>query len=159
MHESEKWKWSRSVMPDSATPWTAAYQAPPSLGFSRQEYWRGLPSPLQVYDLVILRLHCGKFYLGFNYIPLLFFFFFHVWKAFLQAWENKIVLSNTTRVNSMSHYCGSHASQLQFQSSIDYFQYDRQKETEAHKFDKWLTLDHMVHVSIFILLHNKLSQT
>ena len=87
------------------------------------------------------------------------FFFFHVWKAFLQAWENKIILSNTTKVNNMSHYCGSHASQLQFQSSIDYFQYDRQKETEAHKFDKWLTLDHMVHVSIFILLHNKLSQT
>ena len=28
-----------------ATPWTAAYQAPPSMGFSRQEYWSGLPSP------------------------------------------------------------------------------------------------------------------
>ena len=28
-----------------ATPWTAAYQAPPSLGFSRQEYWNGLPFP------------------------------------------------------------------------------------------------------------------
>ena len=26
-----------------ATPWTAAYQAPPSVGFSRQEYWSGLP--------------------------------------------------------------------------------------------------------------------
>ena len=26
-----------------ATPWTAAYQAPPSLGFSRQEYWSGVP--------------------------------------------------------------------------------------------------------------------
>ena len=33
-----------------ATPWTAAYQAPPSMGFSRQEYWSGLPlpSPTQV---------------------------------------------------------------------------------------------------------------
>ena len=28
-----------------ATPWTVAYQAPPSLGFSRQEYWSGLPFP------------------------------------------------------------------------------------------------------------------
>ena len=28
-----------------ATPWTAAYQAPPSMGFSRQEYWSGLPLP------------------------------------------------------------------------------------------------------------------
>ena len=28
-----------------ATPWTAAYQAPLSMGFSRQEYWNGVPSP------------------------------------------------------------------------------------------------------------------
>ena len=28
-----------------ATPWTAAYQAPPSMGFSRQEYWSGVPLP------------------------------------------------------------------------------------------------------------------
>ena len=27
------------------TPWTAAYQVPPSMGFSRQEYWSGLPLP------------------------------------------------------------------------------------------------------------------
>ena len=32
-------------MSDSATPWTVAYQAPPSMGFSRQEYWSGLPFP------------------------------------------------------------------------------------------------------------------
>ena len=36
-----------------ATQWTAAYQAPPSMGFSRQEYWSGvsLPSPLNVFKL------------------------------------------------------------------------------------------------------------
>ena len=28
-----------------ATPWTAAYQAPPSMGFSRQEHWSGVPLP------------------------------------------------------------------------------------------------------------------
>ena len=28
-----------------ATPWTAAYQAPPSIGFSKQEYWSGVPLP------------------------------------------------------------------------------------------------------------------
>ena len=28
-----------------ATPWTAAYQAPPSMGFSRREYWSGVPFP------------------------------------------------------------------------------------------------------------------
>ena len=35
-----------SVVSDSfATPWTAALQAPLSMGFSRQEYWSGLPCP------------------------------------------------------------------------------------------------------------------
>ena len=28
-----------------ATPWTVAHQAPPSMGFSKQEYWSGLPFP------------------------------------------------------------------------------------------------------------------
>ena len=28
-----------------ATPWTVAHQAPPSMGFSREEYWSGLPFP------------------------------------------------------------------------------------------------------------------
>ena len=89
MHESEKWKWSCSVMSDSsrphrlqptrllrpwdspgkntgvgchfllqcrkvkslsrvrlcATPWTVDHQAPPSMGFSRQESWNGVPLP------------------------------------------------------------------------------------------------------------------
>ena len=33
-----------------ATPWTAAQQAPPSLGFSRQEHWSGLPFPSPVHE-------------------------------------------------------------------------------------------------------------
>ena len=33
-----------------ATPQTAAHQAPPSLGFSRQEYWSGLPFPPPMYE-------------------------------------------------------------------------------------------------------------
>ena len=46
IHESEKWKWSRSVSVRLfVTPWTATYKAPPSMGFSRQEYWSGLPLP------------------------------------------------------------------------------------------------------------------
>ena len=44
------WKWkvkvkSLSSVRLSATPWTAAHQAPPSMGFSRQEYWSGVPLP------------------------------------------------------------------------------------------------------------------
>ena len=34
-----------SIVPDSATPWTVALQAPLSVGFSRQVYWSGLPFP------------------------------------------------------------------------------------------------------------------
>ena len=45
-------QFSRSVASDSATPWTVAYQAPPSMGFSRQEYWRGLPLPS------LANIHC-----------------------------------------------------------------------------------------------------
>ena len=37
---------SRSVVSDSATPWAVARQTPLSMGFSRQEYWSGLPCPL-----------------------------------------------------------------------------------------------------------------
>ena len=37
----------------SATPWTAAYQAPPSMGFSRQEYWNGVPLPSPSLDYMI----------------------------------------------------------------------------------------------------------
>ena len=36
---------SLSRVRPSATPWTAAFQAPPSMGFSRQEYWSGVPLP------------------------------------------------------------------------------------------------------------------
>ena len=34
-----------SVVSDSVTPWTVASQAPLSMGFSKQEYWSGLPFP------------------------------------------------------------------------------------------------------------------
>ena len=45
---SNAWKWKVKVKLLSCvltTPWTVAYQAPPSMGFSRQEYWSGLPLP------------------------------------------------------------------------------------------------------------------
>ena len=47
---SSAWKWKVKVMSLSrvrlfATPWIVAYQAPPSMGFPRQEYWSGLPLP------------------------------------------------------------------------------------------------------------------
>ena len=47
---SNAWNWkvkgkSLSRVQLLVTPWTAAYQAPPSMGFSRQEYWSVLPLP------------------------------------------------------------------------------------------------------------------
>ena len=47
---SNAWKWKVKVKSLSRvrlleTPWTAAYQAPLSMGFSRQEYWSGVPLP------------------------------------------------------------------------------------------------------------------
>ena len=61
---SNAWKWKVKVKSLScvrllATPWTAAYQAPPSMGYSRQEYWSGvpLPSPNASHYLCPNRLH------------------------------------------------------------------------------------------------------
>ena len=47
---SNAWRWKVKVKSLSrvrllVTPWTAAHQAPPSMGFSRQEYWSGVPLP------------------------------------------------------------------------------------------------------------------
>ena len=61
---SDAWKWKVKVKSLSgvrflATPWTAAYQVPPTMGFSRQEYWSGLPLPSpegKVYPLQYSRL-------------------------------------------------------------------------------------------------------
>ena len=54
---SNAWKWkvkgkSLSRVWLLATPWTAAYQAPPCMGFSRQEYWSGLPLPSLISSLI-----------------------------------------------------------------------------------------------------------
>ena len=54
---SNAWRWKVKVKSLSpvrlwATPWTAAYRSPPSMGFSRQEYWSGVPSPSPIYVLI-----------------------------------------------------------------------------------------------------------
>ena len=45
MRESEVKVKSLSRVRLLVTPWTEAYQAPPPMGFSRQDYWSGLPLP------------------------------------------------------------------------------------------------------------------
>ena len=59
---SNAWKWkvkgkSLSRVRPSATPWTAVYQAPLSMGFSRQEYWSGVPLPSLIHVNIILSIH------------------------------------------------------------------------------------------------------
>ena len=60
---SNAWKWKVKVKSLSrvrllATSWTAAHQAPPSMGFSRQEHWSGMPVP---YCLLLGNaLHCVR---------------------------------------------------------------------------------------------------
>ena len=72
---SSAWKWKVKVKSLScvrllATPWTAAHQAPPSMAFSRQEYWSGVPLPFLAYTLRkpklknthVLQFHCSTIY-------------------------------------------------------------------------------------------------
>ena len=67
---SSAWKWKVKMLSRVrllATPWTATYQAPPSMGFFRQEYWSGVPLPSRVtllQSLIIYRtihlINCFK---------------------------------------------------------------------------------------------------
>ena len=61
------WKWKVKVKSLShvrlpATPWTTAYQAPPSMGYSRREYWSGVPLP----SLIIMDIQ--NFIYTFSYL-------------------------------------------------------------------------------------------
>ena len=62
---SNAWKWKVKVKSLSrvqlfATPQTAAHQAPRSMGFSRQEYWSGVPSPSQPNKATYRKIHQPK---------------------------------------------------------------------------------------------------
>jgi len=68
---SNAWKWKVKVKSLSrvrlpATPWTAAYQAPPFMGFSRQEYWSGVPLPSLLGTLELGKKHYGRM---FHHLP------------------------------------------------------------------------------------------
>ena len=61
MSFSNAWTWKVKVKLLSrvrlfATVWTVAYQASPSMGFSRQEYWSGLPFPSPQIDLIFCQI-------------------------------------------------------------------------------------------------------
>ena len=109
---------SCSVMSDSLTPWTAVCQAPLSMGFSRQEYWRGLlcPPPGDLPDPWIKpgspalqanslqseppgksRVQCFTLKNVYVYYSSLLFFFFKAQKIFLFKQVDTYALAETTK--------------------------------------------------------------
>ena len=84
---SNAWKWEVKVKSLSrvwplATPWTGAYQAPTSMGFSRQEYWSGLPLPSpQCFptDIIIVKIKIFKMWAKLQGLSCPFFYQLRVW--------------------------------------------------------------------------------
>ena len=63
---SYTWNWKVKVKSLShvqllATPWTAVYPAPPSMGFSRQEYWSGVPLPSPTLVIYTCKIYTCNF--------------------------------------------------------------------------------------------------
>ena len=90
---SNAWKWKVKVKSLSrvgllATPWTAAYQAPPSLGFSRQEYWSGvsLPSLMETLGYAYISEWAS------NLLPPLLLFLFKWMKVFEHRIQFTVIL-------------------------------------------------------------------
>ena len=88
---SNAWKWkvkgkSLSRVRPLATPWTAAYEAPPPMGFSRQEYWNGMPSPSLCPPLGYSNLSGNWIYLNLGLHELMFFFFLRMQRG-LSWWS------------------------------------------------------------------------
>ena len=102
---SDAWKWSVKVKSLSrvrllATPWTAAHQAPPPVGFSRQEYWSGSPLPFPRWHLLFLKtpLSYSQFLLGQKCV--LEFFCL----TFFNLWEMTVPLRSIKNVIRCFHF-------------------------------------------------------
>ena len=86
---------SLSCVRPSATPWTAAYQAPPSMGFSRQEYWSGVPLPSPHY--ILFGLICSFINSGFGGLLMM---DREAWRAAIHGVEkSRTWLSDWTELN------------------------------------------------------------
>ena len=92
---SNAWKWKVKVKSLSpvwlfATPWTATYQAPPSMGFSRQECWSGVPLPWRRAE------HQPKQYNHKQYQP----WWNSFQKMFLQTWKQEQSLKSQLQLKT-----------------------------------------------------------
>ena len=97
---SNAWKWKVKVKSLScvrllATPWTAAYQAPPSMGFSRQESWSGVPLPslvvivVTISDFITHKLENISLFFFWNWLCLRLVLFL----KYLEEFTSKVILS------------------------------------------------------------------
>ena len=77
----------------SATPWTAAHQAPPSMGFSRQEYWSGLPLPSPLF-------HSKDIYL-FEIVSIIMIWDHHNW------YSTSLIIVGTKFISNFGFICFS----------------------------------------------------
>ena len=98
---SNAWKWKVKVKSLSrvrllVTPWTAPYQAPLSMGFSRQEYWSGVPL-LSLESCFKSEYFCHQFVYLFSI--LLFYFCFYPWWLVItsEQWRKNMWLYNSGR--------------------------------------------------------------
>ena len=111
---SNAWKWKVKVKSLSrawvlATPWTAAYQAPPSMGFSRQEYWSGVPLPSpEHYNTIwsILYRTDGQsaiFFLFFSFFFFVFCLFVCLFVCFRKRRQENLGLPQEIVIGYQSH--------------------------------------------------------
>ena len=106
---SNAWKWkvevkSLSVWP-SATPWTTAFQAPLSMGFSRQEYWSGMPLPSPVSYVVSWKKKGTGFKVFYSH------FIFHNSKRLWFRWSF-IIRKNVANQLTTKHLYFQHCLQV-----------------------------------------------
>ena len=98
------------------TPWTAAFQAPPSMGFSRQEYWSGVPLPSPGIPVELFQI------LKDDAIEVLHSICQHIWKTqqWPQDWKRSVFIPIAKKSNAKecSNYCTialiSHTSKVMF---------------------------------------------
>ena len=120
---SNVWKWKVKVKSLSrvqllATQWTAAYQALRSMGFSRQEYWSGLPLPSPIYTHTHIYIF---FFIFFSIIVYYKWFVFEIWISSIRL---KTCLAAQRTVHFLwnnSAYCCFHPLCSDFQVSFPLF--------------------------------------
>ena len=108
---SNAWKWKVRVKSLSwvrllATPWTVAHQASPSMGFSRQEYWSGVPLTIRIVCTIELFKHLRYFSL-YSSLHLTKFIIFYSAKLNTQYPKNrfpKCILNLPTKQHISPHF-------------------------------------------------------